>query len=119
MSEEIKKTQETNQVESKAQEFSFFRELKALIKKAFTSEDTIENSPPTPTKVETTVSSSDIKTDATGRAKVTNSLEHFIQNTDDKTYNNVINVGKRLLHSIKGDSPENKLPPKSSQQQYK
>lgn len=120
MSVEIKKSQEVQQVDantnSKPKEFSFFAELKSLIKRAIIPEkDNIETANPQQEAIK--VKSQNNNPTAPSVEKKANTLEGFIQSTDDATYNKVIDTGKALLYAIKGAPLKKEAPKKSSQQQ--
>lgn len=117
MAVKIQKPQEINKPKQK--EFSFWAELKEIVKKAFTPEEKEVAAISSEVKVQSSdIKPSDIKPSTSGREKESKSLESFIQNTDDKTYNQVIGFGRKLLGAIEGKTSQ-KHPTKNSQQQSK
>ena len=114
MAVKIQEPQEINKLESKPKEFSFWAELKEIVKKAFAPEEKEVVAISSEVKVQ----SSDIKSSKSGIEKESKSLEFFIQNTDDKTYNQVLGFGSKLLSAINGKASQ-KHPTKNSQQQSK
>lgn len=120
MSTKIEKQQELNNTSennSQTKEFSFFTELKALIKKALTSDTPSKESTISDSPKELDKETSKAPLEKPENAKKSTSLEDFINTTSDENYNKVISVGTTLLHAIKGKAPNKELPSKSQKQQ--
>lgn len=119
MSTKFEKQQENTASENNSlkKEFSFFAELKSLIKRVLTPEQSPKGEAKPDSPNELAKETSEAKLEKPKNVKKSNSLEDFINTTSDENYNKVISVGTTLLHAIKGEAPKKELPSKPQKQQ--